>query len=127
MSDTNSKPAVTDLAMAPYWEAAREGRLLFRHCHQCNRSHYYPRPLCPFCLSSDGEWREASGEATVYSWSVERRAATPYAIAFVTLAEGPTLMTNLVDCDLDGIAIGQRVSLRFETREGQPVPVFAPA
>jgi hypothetical protein len=36
-------------------------------------------------------------------------------------------MTNLVDCDLDGIAIGQRVSLRFETREGQPVPVFAPA
>lgn len=127
MSTPQAKPAITDTAMAPYWDAAREGRLLFRHCRQCNRSHYYPRPLCPFCLGADGEWREASGLGTVYSWSVERRAAPPYAIAFVTLAEGPTLMTHLVDCDFERIAIGQQVKLRFEEREGQPVPVFAPA
>ena len=49
------------------------------------------------------------------------------AIAFVTLPEGPTLLTNIIDCDLDALAIGQKVKLAFETREEQPVPVFRPA
>ena len=50
----------------------------------------------------------------------------PYAIAFVTLREGPTILTSLVDTDLDAIAIGQQVRLGFEERDGQPVPVFRP-
>jgi uncharacterized OB-fold protein len=45
----------------------------------------------------------------------------------VTLAEGPTMMTNIVDCDLDGIKIGQKVKLVFKPSEGgPPVPCFAP-
>ncbi|MBM4226916.1 MAG: Zn-ribbon domain-containing OB-fold protein [Gammaproteobacteria bacterium] len=127
MSATKDDTAVADRALAPYWEAARAGRLLLRRCNACSELHYYPRPLCPFCLSADGEWVEASGEGVIYSWSVERRANPPYAIAFVTLREGPTLMSNIVDCDLDGLAIGQPVRLKFEEREGQPSPVFRPA
>lgn len=126
MTDAKATP-VTDRALEPYWAAAREGRLLLKKCLDCGRTHYYPRALCPFCLSDRGEWVEASGEGTIYSWSVERRAQPPYAIAFVTLAEGPTLMTNIVDCDFDGLAIGQRVTLAFEERDGAPAPVFRPA
>ena len=48
-------------------------------------------------------------DGTIYSWSVERRANPPYAIAFVTLAEGPTMLSTIVDCDLDAIRIGQAV------------------
>jgi hypothetical protein len=56
-----------------------------------------------------------------------RRAPVPYAIGYVTLAEGPTMMTNIVDCDLDGIKIGQKVKLVFKPSEGgAPVPCFAP-
>jgi uncharacterized OB-fold protein len=63
----------------------------------------------------------------VYSYSVFRRAPIPYAIAYVTLAEGPTMMTNLVDCDLDAIRIGQAVRVSFKaTEDGPPVPMFAP-
>jgi uncharacterized OB-fold protein len=52
----------------------------------------------------------------------------PYAIAYVTLEEGPTMMTNIVDGDLDAIRIGQRVRVRFTpTDGGPPVPMFAPA
>ena len=62
------------------------------------------------------------------SYSVFRRTPIPYAIAYVTLAEGPTMMTNIVDCDLDGIRIGQAVRLAFKpTDGGPPVPMFAPA
>ena len=121
------KKDVADVALEAYWDAARAGRLLLKRCRACGKPHYYPRAQCPFCLSADCEWVEASGAGTIYTWSVERRAQPPYAIAFVTLAEGPTLLTNLVDCDFDGLAIGQPVTLAFDLRDGQPVPVFRPA
>ncbi len=124
MAETKKDAISADVALEPYWAAAREGRLLLKHCRACAKAHYYPRPLCPFCLSADTEWLEAGGDGTIYSWSVERRATPPYAIAFVTLPEGPTLLTAIVDCDLDALAIGQAVKLDFETRDEQPVPVF---
>jgi uncharacterized OB-fold protein len=52
----------------------------------------------------------------------------PYAIAYVTLAEGITILTNIVDCDLDALAIGDPVELVFRHAEGgQAVPMFRPA
>lgn len=111
-----------------YWEAAAQGKLLLKHCAACGVYHFYPRALCPFCFSDQTEWREAAGSGTIYSFSVMRRAATPYAIAYVTLAEGPTMMTNIVDCDLDAIRIGQPVRVVFKPAEnGQRVPMFTVA
>lgn len=127
MSKSTDPALRADVAMEPYWEAARDGRLLLKHCASCDKCYYYPRPLCPFCMGDDTQWREANGDGTIYSWSVERRAATPFSIAFVTLSEGPTLLTSIVDADLDSLAIGQAVKMGFETRDEQPVPVFRPA
>ena len=111
-----------------FWDAAGQGKLLYKKCAACGEPHFYPRPHCPFCFSDQVEWQEASGRGTVYTYSVMRRAPVPYAIAYVTLAEGPTMMTNIVDCDLDGIKIGQKVKLVFKPTEGgAPVPCFAPA
>src|SRR5262247_319325 len=93
----------------PFWDAAAQGRLLIKCCTACDEPHWYPRAICPFCGSERTEWMEASGHGTIYSYSVFRRAPIPYAIAYVTLAEGPTMMTNIVDCDLDAIRIGQAV------------------
>src|SRR6266404_6219829 len=84
----------------PFWNAAAQGRLLIKRCTACDEPHWYPRAICPFC-SERTEWMEASGHGTIYSYSVFRRTPIPYAIAYVTLAEGPTMMTNIVDCDLD--------------------------
>jgi uncharacterized protein len=87
----------------PFWDAAAQGRLLIKRCTACDEPHWYPRAICPFCGSERTEWMEASGQGTIYSYSVFRRAPIPYAIAYVTLAEGPTMMTNIVDCELDAI------------------------
>ena len=112
----------------PFWDAAAEGKLLIKKCSACAEPHFYPRTHCPFCFSDKTEWVEASGNGTVYTYSVMRRAPVPYAIAYVTLAEGPTVMSNIVDCDLDAIKIGQAVRLVFKPTEGgPPVPMFAPA
>jgi len=115
------------LETQPFWEAAAAGRLLIKKCTSCAQLHYYPRAICPFCFSEATEWVPASGRGTIYSYSVMRRVPVAYAIAYVTLAEGVTMMTNIVDCDLDAIRIGQTVQVVFKaTAGGPPVPMFAP-
>lgn len=113
---------------AALWQAAREGKLLVRRCAACKSAHWYPRLICPLCGSNDTDWLESTGQGTIYSVSVTRRGVpVPYAIAYVTLDEGPTLLTNIVDCDLDALAIGQRVKVVFKATDGgAPVQMFTP-
>jgi uncharacterized OB-fold protein len=128
MADRKFPAPQANLETQPYWDAATEGKLLVKKCNACGELHFYPRAICPFCFSDQTVWQEASGDGVIYTYSVMRRGApVPYAIAYVTLAEGPTMMTNIVDCDLDAIKIGQKVKLVFKpTDGGPPVPCFAP-
>ena len=92
---------------------AREGRLLLRHCDDCGKTHWYPRAVCPHCLSSNTQWKPASGRGTVYSHSTMQRVEPPYTLAYVTLDEGPTLLTNLVDAGPEGWRIGMPVQVEL--------------
>jgi uncharacterized OB-fold protein len=111
----------------PYFAAAAEGRLLVKTCVGCGESFHYPRALCPFCHSAETEWRDASGRGEIYAFTVLRRAPIPYAVASVRLAEGPQMITNIVDCDLDGLRSGMPVRVVFKPSiDGIAVPMFAP-
>jgi uncharacterized OB-fold protein len=114
-----------DLGLTAYKDAARKGVLLLPRCTGCSKPHWYPRPICPFCHSDALDWQPASGRGTIYSYSIMRRTPEPFVIAFVTLAEGPSMMTNIVDCDFDAIAIGKAVTLTYrQTMQGEPLPMF---
>jgi hypothetical protein len=89
-------------------------------CTACRRAHHYPRPICPFCGSNRTEWKDSAGRGVIYSYSVMRRATPPYVLAYVTLDEGPTMMTNLVDCDFDALRIGQPVRVVWTPTDGGP-------
>ncbi|MGE5639771.1 MAG: Zn-ribbon domain-containing OB-fold protein [Clostridia bacterium] len=111
----------------PYFDAAAQGKLLIKRCAACGKRHFYPRAVCPFCFSERTEWLEAKGTGTIYTYSVMRVGA-PYVIAYVTLDEGVTMMTSIVDCDFDKVRIGQRVKAIFVASEGgTQVPMFTPA
>ena len=111
----------------PFWDAAREGTLLVKVCSACGAAHWYPRTLCPFCFGAT-TWRESTGTGTIYSYSVMRRVPTPYAIAYVTLDEGVTMMTNIVGCPPGDVRIGMRVRVVFvPAADGEaPLPMFSP-
>ncbi len=112
----------------PFFDAAAEGKFVVPMCGACGKSHWYPRGICPHCFSQDLSWKPASGKGKIYSFSVMKRAEVPYSIAYVTLEEGPTMMTNIVDCDLDTLKIGQPVMVTFVPSEGgPPMPMFKPA
>src|SRR5215472_17919033 len=109
-----------------FWDAASSGTLLYGWCNACKEPHYFPRSLCPFCFSDNVSWKQASGRATIYTYSIMRRdQSKPYVIAYVTLDEGPSLLTNIVDSKIEEVKIGAAVSLVFRQSEGgPPVPFF---
>lgn len=112
-----------------YFDAAARGELLVGKCDGCGEYHFYPRVICPFCFSDHTRWVPARGTGTLYTFSTMHRGApVPYTIAYVTLDEGVTMLTNIVDCDPADVAIGQRMRVVFRTTAaGVSVPCFTPA
>lgn len=111
-----------------FWEAINEGKLLIPRCQDTGQFFWYPRKISPYTLSGNVEWIEASGSGIIYTYSVMRRAEPQYVIAYVTLEEGVTMMTNIVDCNPESLKIGQPVKLLMrESDQGQKVPVFTPS
>ena len=127
MTQPRSIPApLVNAENKPYFDAAAQGRLMVKRCTACAEFHFYPRTLCPFCFGAT-EWHEAAGTGTIYSFTVMRAGGT-FAAAYVTLQEGVTLLSNIVDCDLAALRIGQEVRVVFRpTEDDVMVPMFTPA
>ncbi len=112
-------PVPTNISK-PFWDAAREGRLLLQRCRRCGTWQYYPRPVCMRCISRDLEWREASGRGVVHSFTITRLPADgfqgrePYVIASIQLPEGTRMMTHIVNCPIEDVKIGMPVRATFE-------------
>lgn len=116
---------VIDAGTAPFWAAANEGRLLLKRCRDTGRTFHPPRSHSPFTGLANTEWTDASGAGTVYAFSVSRRQGHAHGIAYITLSEGPTILSGLTDCDLSTVRIGQSVRVVFvPSTSGQKVPMF---
>jgi uncharacterized OB-fold protein len=105
-----------------FWDLAKQGRLSIQRCDDCGHQHFPGSPVCPNCLSEAQTWTPVSGKGEVLSWVRFHRAYwdgfradLPYVVALVRLAEGPLLMTNILDVGEEGPPIGASVEVVFET------------
>ncbi len=118
---THNPPVSSD--SLPFWEGTNDDRLVLPRCNACNEVIWYPRHFCPKCGADDVSWFEASGSGTIYSFTVVERAQgrwgeqCPYVLAYVELAEGPRVLTNIIDSDPDALAIGTAVTASFDHAE----------
>ncbi len=120
-----------DALNRPFWEAARDGRLVVQTCSRCNDAHMPPTPVCPTCLSDEQEWRPSSGRGRLESWIVFHRAywdgfkdELPYSVCLVRVEEGPLLVSNLVGT-AEGAKLGALVRVAFKrATEEVTLPVF---
>ncbi len=120
----------------PFWSGVNEDVLRIKRCRDCGRSHFYPRPFCPHCWSGAVEWYEASGRATLYTWSVVHNndlppfnERLPYVAALVDLEEGPRMMTNVVECSFDELTADMPLEVVYEQVSDDPLvklPRFRP-
>ena len=114
----------------PFYDACAEGKLMLQHCQSCGHVVFYPRTHCDACKSDQLVWETASGVGTIASYTVVRRGVSadfeaPYVIALIDLAEGPRMMSQIVDAEPDALAGGLSVKVDFTAwSEDITLPVF---
>lgn len=117
----------------PFWAGTRARTLLLPWCEDCGKPHFYPRAICPHCLSDRLDWRPASGRGRLHTYVINHRAAkgftAPYVIAVVELEEGPRMMSNIVmdDPTPEKLAIDMALEVTFEdVTDAITLPRFRP-
>lgn len=118
-----------------FWEGTKNGKLLIQHCKNCDSNIFYPRKFCPECWSENLDWIEATGKATIYSYStaydmVEPRfwEDLPYTLAYVDLDEGVRMATRIIGSPPEEIFIGKKVVVTFhKLNDDFYLPYFKPA
>lgn len=122
-------PPVTPDTRA-WWNATRDQQLMVQRCSS-GHAQLYPRSVCVVCGSTQLSLEPASGNATIWSFSIIHRSPAPddfpapYAVALVRLAEGPVLTTNIVTSDLNAVACDRPVTVVWEPLpDGRHLPLF---
>jgi uncharacterized OB-fold protein len=105
----------------PFWDAAREHRLVLKKCKSCGTLQHPPYLYCRQCSSEEAEWIEASGKATLYGYTVNEFAVPfpfwddlPYVTAIIDLAEGVRMISNVVDCPPAELVNGMALEVVFD-------------
>ncbi|MEH7378856.1 Zn-ribbon domain-containing OB-fold protein [Bacillus sp. JJ1533] len=95
-------PTVTPITK-PFWDAVARNEFILQKCEDCGKWVFYPRSHCPHCWSNHLEWKPASGNGRLKTWSVVHRPGhlawaevAPYVLGVVELEEGPTMLTHLL-------------------------------
>jgi uncharacterized OB-fold protein len=117
-----------------YWQGCQAGELRIQHCVDCGKYQFYPRYICSNCTGDKVEWIKSQGKGELISYTVIRRAVSeayagevPYVIGIIQLKEGPTMMSSLVDCDVESVFVGMSVEVVFEQwSEEISIPKFRP-
>lgn len=115
-------PTPTPLTQ-PFFDGAAAGKFMLPRCTNCNRVHWYPRHLCPFCHHNVIEWIEASGKGRLHTFAVQHRAfggwaaEAPFVTAYIDLNEGDRMATVLRGVDPnkpEDIKVGALCEVEFE-------------
>lgn len=123
-----------DALEEPFWRSIREGKLRLQRCVRCGCFRHPPQPICARCSSFDDEWVEASGEGTLYTFTIVHHPVhpameswVPYATGLVELAEGVRMVSLIQGLPLDEVRIGMRLRLDFkQVAPDFALPVFGP-
>ncbi len=118
----------------PFWDAAKEKRLIIQQCTACGEHVFYPRMVCPHCAADSLVWVEASGKGTVYSYTVVEANAPstfladmPFVIAVIRLEEGVQMLSNVIGCDPHSVECDMPVKVTFEKLNDEfTLPKFKP-
>lgn len=108
----------------PFWDGAKQGRLMLQYCTETGRFQHYPRPVSVYTGRRTTEWREVSGDGQIYAFTVVRipgpglDGRLPLCVATVELDEGVRIIANILGCLPEDLAVSRRVKLAWDTLDG---------
>ena len=113
---------VPDHVTGPFWEAAKQGRLLIQRCPNCGAHQFYPAVLLQEVSVRRARvgGREREGHDLLVSRSSTALRADPssrtfpYTVALVDLDEGCRMLSNIVDVNPEDVRVGMPVEVVFE-------------
>jgi hypothetical protein len=122
----------------PFWDAAKEHRLVFQRCTKCGTHVFYPRDICPGpdCFGIGTlEWVQSTGKGWVYAFTISYQPAhpafaddVPYILAIIELEEGWRMNSNVINIDPQEVTIGMRVEVVWDDVTPEfTLPKFQPA
>jgi len=131
---TRSLPSISP-ETKPFWDAAREHRLVIQRCRDCGKHQTYYRAFCCHCWSHALDDETVDGTGTVWAHTVAYQNKTPgwedfvpYVLAAVELGEGVKLMTNIINVDPEEVRVGMPVKVTFiDATDEITLPYFEPA
>ncbi|MCW8085559.1 Zn-ribbon domain-containing OB-fold protein [Sabulicella glaciei] len=124
-------PSTEEPLSAPYWKAAREGRLLVQKCGGCGGHQWGPEWICHRCHSFDLDWAEVKPRGRIYSWETPHHPVHPalnghgpYTIVLVELPEADNIrmIGNLVGAPGAEPRIEAEVEAVFEPNDEASPP-----
>jgi uncharacterized OB-fold protein len=124
-------PVARDADTAAFFDATATGEFLLRHCPACGAISAPQSAQCERCAVTDLDWRPASGDATLVSWTVShgKQATEPVILCIAELAEGPWWWARLEEAEPEALSVGAplRIAYRRPAPDSETVPVFVPA
>lgn len=126
-------PLITELSRV-FYDGCREGKLLYQRCKDCDEVVFFPKRLCSNCMGRNLEWKASKGKGRIHTFTVtyesappEFAADCPYALAIINLAEGFSMLANIVDCELEKITCDMPVEVVFRPVTSEiTLPQFRP-
>ncbi len=134
MSDYIKPLPVPSKWSQPFWDGAKQHKLLLKKCAKCGHIDHPPYLYCTECSAEQYKWVEASGRGMIYAFTTTLIGAPlpftediPYTIAMVDLDEGPRMLTTIVDAEPAELKIGMKVEVVFDNvTEEIAIPRFRP-
>jgi uncharacterized protein len=137
MADYTKPLPTPDPVTQPFWDSLKEHAVKLQKCGGCKQFIFYPRALCPSCMSDDLAWTSISGRGVVHAFAIPHRHPNrvfteggPYVVALIELEEGVRMMSNLVEVDPtpEAVTVGMAVEIVYDdVTDEVTLPKFRPA
>ncbi len=114
-----------------FWTGGADGELRLNQCQDCKTFIHPPRPVCRSCLSENVVPTAVAGTGVVDTFTVNHQKwhpamEVPFVIARVAIdgAPGVYLTTNIINCPVESVDIGDKVRVKFEQHSDVWLPLF---
>ncbi|MFA7554627.1 MAG: zinc ribbon domain-containing protein [Spongiibacteraceae bacterium] len=121
-------PTRLDYDTEKYWRGSSEQQLIIARCNECEHWIHPPRSCCPACWSDNIGHQQASGRATLYSFTIQpgKPSQPPLIMGWAELEEQERLIIvgPLLNASPDTVRIGTKLQLQWFQYKNTFVPAF---